>query len=88
MRVILGLPSCTLGSKEDRMNTRGAQPTADEQEILGLVERWSKAVLEGDRARIRQGHDADILMFDVPPPFGSRGIDAYTATWETSWFIR
>jgi hypothetical protein len=38
--------------------------------------------------RIRQDHDADILMFDVSPPFGSRGIDAYTATWETSWFIR
>jgi ketosteroid isomerase-like protein len=83
MRVILDLPSCTLCSKEDRMNTHGAQPTADEKEILALIERWSKAVREGDRARIRQDHDANLLMFDVPPPFSSRGIDAYMATWET-----
>jgi ketosteroid isomerase-like protein len=24
-----------------------------------------------------------ILMFDVPPPFLSRGLDAYMATWQT-----
>jgi ketosteroid isomerase-like protein len=28
-------------------------------------------------------HDPDILMFDVPRPFLSRGLDAYMATWET-----
>jgi ketosteroid isomerase-like protein len=28
-------------------------------------------------------HDPDILMFDVPPPFLSRGLDAYMATWTT-----
>ena len=64
------------------MNTRGAQPTADEKEILALIERWSKAVRDEDRATIRQDHDANILMFDVPPPFSSRGIDAYMATWQ------
>jgi uncharacterized protein (TIGR02246 family) len=81
--LILDLPSCTLCSKEDRMNTRGAQPTADEKEILALIERWSKAVRDEDRAAIRQDHDANILMFDVPAPFSSRGIDDYMATWET-----
>jgi ketosteroid isomerase-like protein len=35
-----------------------------------------------NRAEIRKDHDADILMFDVPPPFQSRGIDEYMATWE------
>ena len=30
-----------------------------------------------------ENHDANILMFDVPPPFSSRGIDDYMATWET-----
>jgi ketosteroid isomerase-like protein len=34
-------------------------------------------------AGIRANHDPDILMFDVPPPFLSRGLDAYMATWET-----
>jgi uncharacterized protein (TIGR02246 family) len=57
--------------------------TADEQQILALIERWSKAVRDEDRAAIRKDHDANILMFDVPPPFNSRGIDEYMATWET-----
>jgi uncharacterized protein (TIGR02246 family) len=61
----------------------GAKRTVDENEIFSLVERWSKAVRDGDRAAIRQDHDANILMFDVPPPFRSRGIDDYMATWET-----
>jgi ketosteroid isomerase-like protein len=69
--------------REDRMDARGAQPTADETEILALIERWSKAVRDEDRVIIRQDHDANILMFDVPPPFSSRGIEAYMATWET-----
>jgi ketosteroid isomerase-like protein len=65
------------------MKAHGSKPTVDETEILALFERWSKAVREGNRARIRQDHDANILMFDVPPPFGSRGIEDYIATWET-----
>jgi hypothetical protein len=28
-------------------------------------------------AGILENHSADILMFDVPPPFQSRGIDAH-----------
>jgi uncharacterized protein (TIGR02246 family) len=70
---------------EDRMKNRPAkpEPTADEKQILALVERWSKAVRDADRPAIREDHDANILMFDVPPPFRSRGIDAYMATWET-----
>jgi uncharacterized protein (TIGR02246 family) len=59
------------------------EPTADEKEILALVQRWTKVVREEDRSGIREAHDTDILMFDVPPPFSSRGIEAYMATWET-----
>ena len=40
------------------------------------------AVRSEDRAAIRKDHDADMLMFDVPPPFLSRGLDAYMTTWE------
>jgi uncharacterized protein (TIGR02246 family) len=65
------------------MNTHRVKLTADGEEILALFERWSKAVRDEDRAVIRQDHDANILMFDVPPPFSSRGIEAYMATWET-----
>jgi len=59
------------------------QSTPDQLAISDLIERWSKGVRDQDRAAIRQDHDADILMFDVPPPFQSRGIDEYIATWDT-----
>jgi uncharacterized protein (TIGR02246 family) len=55
----------------------------DEEELRALIARWSKAVRDQDFAGIRASHDPGMLMFDVPPPFSSRGIDAYMATWET-----
>ena len=55
---------------------------SDETEIRDLIARWSKAVRDENLAGIRADHDQDILMFDVPPPFQSRGIDAYMATWD------
>jgi ketosteroid isomerase-like protein len=41
-----------------------------------------KGVREENREAIRGDHDPEILMFDVPPPFLSRGLEAYMATWE------
>ena len=55
----------------------------DEAEIRALIERWAKAVRDEDRSAIRADHDPGVLMFDVPPPFQSQGLDAYMATWET-----
>jgi uncharacterized protein (TIGR02246 family) len=60
-----------------------AEESRDAAEIRALIERWAAAVRDENRAAIRSDHDADILMFDVPPPFSSRGLDAYMATWET-----
>jgi uncharacterized protein (TIGR02246 family) len=54
----------------------------DARAIRTLIDRWSEAVRNEDLAAIRADHDANILMFDVPPPFLSRGIDAYMATWK------
>ncbi len=56
--------------------------SSDVQEIRALIDRWAEAVRNEDLAAIRANHDANILMFDVPPPFLSRGIDAYMATWQ------
>jgi uncharacterized protein (TIGR02246 family) len=56
--------------------------TSDELELRELIARWSKAVRDQDLAGIRAHHDPDILMFDVPPPFLSRGLEAYMATWD------
>jgi ketosteroid isomerase-like protein len=71
------------------MTTKSAQQPAsqDEMDIRALIERWASAVREENRAGILADHDPEMLMFDLPPPFLSRGLDAYMATWETflSW---
>jgi uncharacterized protein (TIGR02246 family) len=64
-------------------NDQTQERRADEAAIHALIERWSQAVRDEDRAGIRADHDTDLLMFDVPPPFASRGLDAYMATWDT-----
>jgi uncharacterized protein (TIGR02246 family) len=54
-----------------------------ETEIRELISKWAQAVRDEDFAGIRAHHTDDFLMFDVPPPFQSRGLDAYMETWET-----
>jgi uncharacterized protein (TIGR02246 family) len=53
----------------------------DQLAVRALIDRWSEAVRREDFTAIRADHDENILMFDVPPPFLSRGIDAYMDTW-------
>lgn len=62
----------------------GAQ---DEAAIRTLVESWAAAVRRKDFAGILRDHSADMVMFDVPPPLQSKGIDAYRKTWDLffSW---
>ena len=56
--------------------------TTDEAAIRALIESWAKAVRSKDIDGIIANHSPDILMFDVPPPFQSKGIDAYKRTWD------
>jgi ketosteroid isomerase-like protein len=58
------------------------RPT-DEAEIRGLIQNWAKAVRNRDLDAILANHSPEILMFDVPPPAQSKGIDAYRKTWES-----
>lgn len=53
----------------------------DEAAIRDVVESWAAAVRRGDFEGILQNHSSDIVMFDVPPPFQSKGIEAYKKTW-------
>ena len=65
------------------MTNNNPQTTSkDETEIRKLIDQWAKAVREEDTAGIRANHDPGILMFDVPPPFLSRGLDAYMKSWD------
>ena len=54
----------------------------DEAALRELIAQWAKAVRDENLPGIRANHDQDILMFDVPPPFLSRGLEAYMATWQ------
>jgi uncharacterized protein (TIGR02246 family) len=56
--------------------------TKDEAAIRELIENWAKAVRRKDIDGILANHSLDILMFDVPPPIQSKGIDAYRKTWD------
>jgi ketosteroid isomerase-like protein len=56
--------------------------TKDETEIRDLIERWAKAVRMKNLDGIMAHHSSEILMFDVPPPFESKGIEAYRKTWD------
>src|ERR1700759_73549 len=51
------------------------------QHIRNLIERWARAVHDGEMAAVLEDHAHDIVMFDVPPPEqGVRGLEAYRAT--------
>jgi uncharacterized protein (TIGR02246 family) len=59
-----------------------AGATDDEARIRDLIERWARAVHEGDLEGVLADHAEDIVMFDVPPPDdGVRGTAAYRETW-------
>jgi ketosteroid isomerase-like protein len=68
------------------MSTSSLRNT-DEDAIRELVERWANAVRDKDIGAILARHSADLLMFDVPPPLETKGIDAYRKTWDAffSW---
>ena len=59
----------------------------DDAAIRDVIESWAAAVRRRDFAGVLQNHSPDIVMFDVPPPFQSRGIEAYKQTWDLffSW---
>jgi uncharacterized protein (TIGR02246 family) len=53
-----------------------------ESRIRALIEGWADAVRRHDLPGILAHHAQDIVMFDVPPPLQSRGMDAYRKTWD------
>jgi uncharacterized protein (TIGR02246 family) len=55
---------------------------SDTEQIQDLIERWARAVHNGDIDGVLAAHTDDLVMFDVPPPYdGVRGIDAYRQIW-------
>jgi ketosteroid isomerase-like protein len=58
------------------------QTATAEGQIRALIEAWADSVRRHDIPGILAHHDPDIVMFDVPPPLQSRGLDEYKKTWD------
>ena len=59
----------------------------DETAVRDVIEGWAAAVGRKDYEGILRNHSPDLVMFDVPPPFQSKGLEAYKASWDLffSW---
>jgi ketosteroid isomerase-like protein len=64
------------------MATDLSSNNVNEAQIRQLVENWAKAVRNKDIDAILAHHSEDIVMYDVPEPFQSVGIDPYRKTWD------
>jgi len=72
--------------KETQMSASD-NATTDEAAIRDLVENWARAVRSKNLDAILANHSPGMLMFDLPPPIQSKGIEAYRKTWDLffSW---
>lgn len=55
---------------------------ADEGQIRKMMEEWREAIRSRDLDRLESLYAADMLFFDVIPPYVQSGAKAYRATWE------
>ncbi|MGH8222022.1 MAG: YybH family protein [Woeseiaceae bacterium] len=53
-----------------------------ETQIRALVDRWARAVRAKDMDGVLANHTDDIVMFDVPMPLQSTGMEEYKKTWD------
>jgi len=54
----------------------------NESAVRDLLERWAAAVRAKNMPEVLSNHASEFVMFDVPPPFESRGLAAYEDTWK------
>jgi ketosteroid isomerase-like protein len=54
----------------------------NETQIKILIENWALAVRTKDIEGILAHHSKDFVMYDVPEPFQSVGLEAYRKTWD------
>jgi len=66
--------------QQRRKRTMSQQGETAESPIKALIEAWADAVRRHDLSGILAHHEQHIVMFDVPPPLQSRGMDEYKKT--------
>jgi ketosteroid isomerase-like protein len=55
---------------------------SNELQIKALIVNWAAAVRSKNIPAILAHHAADFVMYDVPEPFKSVGLEAYQKTWD------
>ncbi|HJT06033.1 MAG TPA: nuclear transport factor 2 family protein [Stellaceae bacterium] len=53
-----------------------------EGRIKALIKAWADAVRRHDMPGILAHHAQDIVMYDLPPPLQSKGMEEYKKTWD------
>jgi ketosteroid isomerase-like protein len=73
--------------KPEKSRMGEKQSGSESDAIRNVIESWAAAVRRKDFVGILRNHSSDIVMFDVPPPFQSMGIEAYRKSWDLffSW---
>jgi len=64
--------------------TREESDSHDEAEIRRLIADQQRAVCAKDVGRIMSYYAADVVIFNVKPPFQTRGAKDWRRTWETA----
>ena len=54
----------------------------NEQQVRAMIEEWAKAAREENMNGVLKDHHKDIVMFDLPYPLQSKGMEEYKKTWE------
>jgi uncharacterized protein (TIGR02246 family) len=72
-------PSLRAWADRTTMTTDAA---SNEVQIRRLVNDWARAVRARDMDGVLAHHAKDMVMFDVPSPLQSKGIEAYEKTWD------
>jgi ketosteroid isomerase-like protein len=67
--------------RKGRVKAMIQQAGTEESQIRALIEAWAAAVRRHDLPAILAHHEQSIVMFDVPPPLQSRGMEKYKKTW-------
>lgn len=54
----------------------------EEQQIRAVIDNWTSAIQDNNLQEILKNHSENMLMFDVPVPLQSKGLEEYKKTWE------
>lgn len=65
--------------------TSKTQQQKDKATILKATKAWSKALEKRDLDVMLAGYHKDIHLYDITPPYQTKGIKAYRKIWEESF---